>query len=122
MTEMKQKFQMRMRMPCSHCLCTRGGTIRPFEIITKRGELLRGRDHWGGGGFTPLVSSSVQGFCRLFWCLMQVPNGHVRQSYSRVFSTLSFLRILSVPKNSFRYPVGIPQICLGLCIPLSQGL
>ena len=33
------------RMPCSNCLCTRGGIIWPFEITIKRGELLRGGDY-----------------------------------------------------------------------------
>ena len=47
MTLMKQKFQMRMRMPCSNCLCKRGGMIRPYEIITKGGGLLK-----GGGGLS----------------------------------------------------------------------
>ena len=42
MTVMKQQFQMRMRMPCSICLCTKGGgVIWPFETITQRGELFR---------------------------------------------------------------------------------
>ena len=51
MTVMKQKFQIRMRMPCSNCLCTRGGIIQPFEIMTQRGESLGGGDHYGGNNF-----------------------------------------------------------------------